>query len=140
MTQIPLPYIWGNEQGKRIISNFIWYPSCIIVAQCLSRIAWSYLYYWYLFIWYAFLDYHMVGCLSTNFLSSATYMGKNRCFSMTHIFQRKYQSLQSVSILFLVFIWCHVIQVIEFDPHYVNYKCIHLFKVIQTLMHTFRGS
>ena len=94
-------------------SQFIWYPSCIIVAQCLSRNAWSHLYNWYLqlvsFFWHAFLDFHMVGCFSTNFLSSATYMGENRCFSMTHIFERKYQSLQLVSILFLVFIWCHVL-------------------------------
>ena len=130
MTQIPLPYIWGNEQGKKDDLNSIWYPSCFIVAQGLSRIAWSYLYNWYLqlvsFFWHAFLDFHMVGCFSTSFLSSATYMGENRCFTMTHIFERKYQSLQLVTILFLVFIWCHVFQVVEFDPHYVKYKCIHL--------------
>ena len=82
----------------------------------------------------------MVGCFGTNFLSSATYMGeKPLLLHDTYFLNKIPKSTIGINSIFGIHL-VSCFQVIEFDPHYVNYKCIHLFKVIQTLMHTFRGS
>ena len=82
----------------------------------------------------------MVGCFGTNFLSSATYMDEKPLLLHDTYFRKKIpKSTIGINPIFGIHL-VSCFQVVEFDPHYVNYKCIHLFKVIQTLMHTFRGS
>ena len=70
IVKINIPRLLGSSDDKEKIGaarpegpplrGFRSMPSCIIVAQCLSRNAWSYLYNWYLllvsFIWFAFLE------------------------------------------------------------------------------------
>jgi len=63
----------------------------------------------------------------TSYLVQPTW-AKNRCFSMTHILQKEIpKSTIGVNPIFGIHL-VSCFQVIEFDPHYVKYKCIHLFK------------
>ena len=71
----------------------------------------------------------MVGCFGTNFLSSATYMGeKPLLLHDTYVSKENTKVYNRYQSYFLVFNLVSCFQVIEFDPHYVNYKCIHLIK------------
>ena len=70
----------------------------------------------------------MVGCFGTNFLSSATYMGEKPLLLHDTYFRKKIpKSTIGINPIFGIHL-VSCFQVVEFDPHYVKYKCIHLFK------------